>query len=138
MNTIRVNAQLLSIGTHEDSGEDPTAVFRTSIEGLRKLAPALHEDAELSVVFTPVSDAPMGSLLGLMEAKCPCCKADVYVATVQVPAVMRVYVDKQRQDRVVEYDDGNLAILPTFKLHAESCTDWPEDKRDWRGNCEPA
>lgn len=79
----------------------------------------------------------MTTAVGLLPYKCPACGAAVLAAAVQHPIVVRLLVEQTSTERVVEHDDGNLAILPTFDLHAPSCPNWPDDQRDWHNNLAP-
>lgn len=135
MKQVRVQAKLVAIGAyHEALPDSENAVFSCSAEAARKLGVAIKRDVELSVLFTE-SAGPQGSGLGIEPARCPCCGADVALATVQVPALMRVYVEPDVSERVAEYADGHLAILPSYRLHAERCPKWPDKDRDWRSGC---
>lgn len=136
MKTVIANARLVTIGATDD-GPAHGAVFECSTpDGMRKLAPALGRDVELALTFTdPALSEAAGSGLGLAPTLCPCCKAKVYLATIQVPALMRVYVDLKQTEHVAEYDDGHLGIMRTYALHAPNCDWWPVAERDWRGNC---
>lgn len=134
MKSIRVNAQLVALGATDDDSPRHSAVFEcTGSDSLRKLGAAMHQDAELCVTYSdPMPDG--GSGPGLLPASCPCCEADVFVATVQIPALMKVFVQRDETEHVAEYDDGHLAILRTYRLHAPQCPSWPDEDRDWRGN----
>jgi hypothetical protein len=134
--SIRINAQLVALGTIEDGSTRNGAVFECSnAESVRKLAAALQHDLELCVTYSDQTENAGAGGPGLMPAECPCCQAEVLIATVQIPAVMRVFVERDETEHVAEYDDGHLAILRTYRLHAPQCPSWPAGDRDWRGNC---
>lgn len=134
MKTLRVRGELVRIGGHEQDVADgeEAIVFSVGADAARKIAPALRRPAEVSVLWDDA--APPPSTLALREAICPLCQAPVFLATVSAPALMRVYVSREQHDRVAEYDDGHLAILPSYRLHAEVCPNWEGD-RDWRTGC---
>lgn len=140
-NSITVRAQLIAMGDIAELNLKHGAVFQcVSVEGCRQLGSVLLRECDLTIALADTNDLPEGFpravlQIPLLGRKCPECQAEVTVVAITTPVVLNLLVDPDPDhDRVIRQSDGSFAIVPSYKLHALSCPDWPDDQRDWRAS----